>query len=137
MQFRTSVKRQLSSSVFATLVLSSSVLLAVPCFGQDQATPATAPDNSAQNKHQTSTAEQQSSATSDRQLTAKIRRSLIADKSLSMDAHNVKIITMNGAVTLKGPVKSDEEKQEIAAKAAEIAGGPDKITNQLTVKGQS
>ncbi len=66
-------------------------------------------------------------------LTKKIRQAIIADKSLSMYAHNVKIIAQNGSVTLKGPVKSDEEKQSIASKAAEIAGGPDKVTNQLTV----
>jgi hyperosmotically inducible periplasmic protein len=59
-------------------------------------------DNSAHNKQQQVTADQQSSTTTDRQLTAKIRKSLIADKALSMYAHNVKIITQNGSVTLKG-----------------------------------
>ena len=113
-------------------VLSGALLLAVPSFAQSQATQ---PDNSAQNKQQQTTAEQQSGSASDRHLTAQIRKSLMADKSLSTYAHNIKIITMNGAVTLKGPVKSDDEKQQIAAKAAEIAGGPEKIDNQLTVKG--
>jgi len=122
------------SPVFASIMLSGSLLYAMPSFAQSQANP---PDNSAQNKQQTTTADQQSSSASDRQLTAQIRKSLMADKSLSTYAHNIKIITSNGAVTLKGPVKSDEEKQQIAAKAAEVAGGPDKIDNQLTVKGQS
>ena len=80
------------------------------------------------------TAEQQSAGRSDRLLTQKIRKSIIADKSLSMYGHNVKIITRDGVVTLKGPVHTDEEKQNIGAIAAEAAGGPDKVTNQLTVK---
>ena len=70
-------------------------------------------------------------------LTAKIRKALIADKALSMYAHNVKIITQNGSVTLKGPVRSEDEKQQVASKAAEAAGGADKVDNQLTVKGHS
>jgi osmotically-inducible protein OsmY len=113
-------------------------LLAIPRFavGQDQSTPSTAtsPDNSATNKAHVTTADQQPEKTSDRLLTQKIRKSIIADKSLSMYAHNVKIITRDGAVTLKGPVHTDEEKQNIGALAAEAAGGPDKVTNQLTVK---
>jgi osmotically-inducible protein OsmY len=44
------------------------------------------------------------------------------DKSLSTYAHNVKIVSQNGVVTLKGPVRSDEEKLNVEAKAAEIAG---------------
>ncbi len=121
--------KQYISPVFASAVLSGSLLLCTPCFAQNQ------PDNSAQNKQQQTTADQQSSASSDRHLTAEIRKSLMADKSLSSYAHNIKIITVNGSVTLKGPVKSDDEKQQVAAKAAEVAGGPDKIDNQLTVKG--
>jgi osmotically-inducible protein OsmY len=67
-------------------------------------------------------------------LTKKIRQAIIADKSLSTYGHNVKIIVLNGSVTLKGPVHSEEEKQAIASKAAEVAGGPDKVTNELSVK---
>lgn len=113
-------------------------MLVIPrfAFGQDQSTPSTATsqDNSANNKSHMTTADQQSESTSDRLLTQKIRKSIIADKSLSMYGHNVKIITKGGAVTLKGPVHSDEEKQNIGALAAQAAGGPDKVTNQLTVK---
>jgi osmotically-inducible protein OsmY len=58
----------------------------------------------------------------------------VEDKGLSTYAHNVKIITVNGQVTLKGPVKSEEEKQTIASKAAEVAGSPDKVNNQLSIK---
>lgn len=93
----------------------------------------TAPDNSAQNKNQNLTAENQSNAKADRETTANIRKAILADKDLSTYAHNVKVITVNGAVTLKGPVKSEEEKQKIAADAANVVSA-DKITNNLTVK---
>ncbi len=93
----------------------------------------TAPDNSNQNKNQAPTADNQSNAQSDRMTTAKIRKAITADKTLSTYAHNVKIITLNGAVTLKGPVKSDEEKQKVASMAANIVSA-NKITDELTVK---
>jgi hyperosmotically inducible protein len=93
----------------------------------------TAPDNSNQNKNQTPTADNQSNAQSDRMTTAKIRKAITADKTLSTYAHNVKIITLNGAVTLKGPVKSDEEKQKVASMAANIVSA-NKVTDELTVK---
>jgi len=93
----------------------------------------TAPDDSAHNKGQTSTADTQTNAKADREMTAKVRRAIIADKGLSMYAHNVKIITLNGAVTLKGPVKSEEEKQKVASDAASVTSA-DAVTNKLTVK---
>lgn len=79
------------------------------------------------------TADQQTNTDGDRALTAQIRKSIIADKTLSMYAHNVKIITINGMVTLKGPVKSDAEKQTVADLATKAAGA-DKVTNSITVK---
>jgi osmotically-inducible protein OsmY len=54
------------------------------------------------------------------------------DKSLSTYAHNIKIITRDGKVTLKGPVRSEDEKAAIEAKAATVAGA-DNVTDQLTV----
>jgi hyperosmotically inducible periplasmic protein len=118
------------------LVLAVVLCSAVAVFGQDQSTPApsTTPDNTAKNKHHKVTADQQTNAAGDRDLTAQIRRSIIADKSLSLYAHNVKIITINGMVTLKGPVKSDAEKQTVADLAAKAAGGQEKVTNNITVK---
>jgi len=68
----------------------------------------------------------------DRELTQKIRKAVVADKSLSTTAHNVKIISQDGTVTLKGNVKSDEEKKAIEDKATEIAGAG-KVTSELTV----
>lgn len=102
-------------------------LLTIPCIAQTQ------PDNTAQNKDHAVTADSQSRATSDRAITHNVRKAIMADKSLSSYAHNVKVITVNGAVTLKGPVHSEEEKQKIQADAASVVS-PDAITNQLTVK---
>jgi len=65
-------------------------------------------------------------------LSAAIRQPVVGDKFLSSYAHNVKIVTMDGQVTLKGPVRSEQEKTTIAAKATEIAGAG-KVTNEMTV----
>jgi len=81
------------------------------------------------------TAGEQSNAKTDVELTREIRRAVVKDHSLSMLAHNVKIVTANGSVTLRGPVKTEEEKTTIASKAQQIAGA-DKVDNQLEVKGQ-
>ena len=54
------------------------------------------------------------------------------DKSLSTYAHNIKIVTMDGKVTLKGPVRSDDEKSAINAKAVAVAGA-DNVTNNLEI----
>ena len=120
----------LASAAFAAALLGPGMWMA---HGQTD-TPAVSPDNSGTNKAHTNTADQQSEASSDRMLTKKIRQALIADKSLSTYGHNVKIITKDGSVTLKGPVHSEEEKQTIATKTESIVGSPDKVTNQLTVK---
>ena len=78
------------------------------------------------------TADQQKENAADRTLTQKVRQSLMSDKSLSTYAHNVKIVSQGGEVTLKGPVRSDEEKQIIEAKAAEVAG-TGHVRNELTI----
>jgi osmotically-inducible protein OsmY len=93
----------------------------------------TAPDNSASNKNQSGSADNQSNAKEDRLTTANIRKAIIADKDLSTYAHNIKIITINGSVTLNGPVKSEDEKQKVASDAADVVSA-DRITNNLTVK---
>jgi len=56
----------------------------------------------------------------------------VEDTALSSKAHNVKVIAQNGTITLKGPVASDQEKQAVEAKAAQVAG-PDKVTSELQV----
>lgn len=82
------------------------------------------------------TADQQQNSRSDRDITQQIRQSIVDDEALSSYAHNVKVITQHGQVTLKGPVRSDEEKQAIEAKATAIAG-EGKVNNELTVKPKS
>jgi hyperosmotically inducible protein len=117
--------------------LAASTALAVLCsvpLAVAQASPQSAPDNSQQNQNHAKTADSQPNTAADRATTAKVRKAIVEDKGLSTYAHNVKIITMNGQVTLKGPVKSEEEKQTIASKAAEVAGSPDKVNNQLSIK---
>lgn len=91
------------------------------------------PDNSKQNTHHRRTADNQTNAHADRLTAAKIRKAIIADKSLSMYAHNVKVLVVDSKVTLKGPVHSDEEKEKIATDAATVVSA-DAITNNLTVK---
>jgi osmotically-inducible protein OsmY len=91
------------------------------------------PDNTKVNKGETPTADQAKNSTSDRENMQKIRQSVMDDKSLSTYAHNVKIISKGGKVTLKGPVRSEEEKRTIEAKAEEVAGKGN-VVNQLTVK---
>ena len=103
-----------------------------------QGTPAE-PDNTKKNlptnHHDANRADQQSNSSDDVVLTRKIRQSLTQDKSLSTYAHNVKIITRNGVVELKGPVRSQSEKDAVEAKATEIAGAS-RVKNELTVKAE-
>lgn len=100
--------------------------------------PAQDPDNTKTNQRDRSknepTADQQKENNSDRELARKIRQSVVSDKSLSTDAHNVKIIAQDGDVTLKGPVRSEEEKRTLESKAAEVAGGPDHVKSEIEVK---
>jgi hyperosmotically inducible protein len=99
---------------------------------------ATQPDNTKTNQRDRDpnqpTADRQKNDRSDRLLTKNIRRSIMADKSLSTYAHNLKIISQNGTVTVKGPVNSDDEKRAVIAKAVAVAGSADKVTDQISVK---
>jgi len=79
------------------------------------------------------TADQGKNNANDREIMQKIRKAVMDDKSLSTYAHNVKIVSQDGKVTLKGPVRSAEEKQTIEQKATEVAGAGN-VTNELTVK---
>jgi hyperosmotically inducible periplasmic protein len=78
------------------------------------------------------TADQQKENVSDREITQQIRRALVQDKGLSSYAHNVKVIAQGGQVVLKGPVRSEEEKRTVEAKATEVAGAGH-VTNQMSV----
>ena len=108
----------------------SGVLFALPLSAQ---TPADNTKVNTRDKAKTAvTADQQKDNPGDRDLTQKIRQSIMQDKSLSTYAHNVKIIAIAGEVTLKGPVRSDDEKKTVEAKAVEIAG-KDKVKNLLSI----
>lgn len=119
-------------SIRKTLTASAAlaaVCLLVPVFATAQA----APDNTKKDQEHGTTADSQSNASADRATTAKVRKAIMADKNLSTYAHNVKVITSNGQVTLKGPVKSEEEKQQIVSDASAVVSA-ENVTNQLTVK---
>lgn len=110
-----------------SVALGCCVALPLTLFGAPQE-----PDNTRANKSDRPTADQQKETKADRQLAAKIRKSVVADKSLSTYAHNVKIIVENGVVTLKGPVHSEEESRAIQAKAQQFTEASS-IHNEITV----
>ena len=124
------IKRYLWT-VVPSLLFAGSVLA-----GPIQQEQQPAPDNTKTNQGDASknakTADQQKMNPADRETTKKIRSALMDDKSLSTYAHNIKIITTDGMVTLKGPVRSEDEKSAIEAKARQIAGDSN-VTNNLTV----
>jgi osmotically-inducible protein OsmY len=95
------------------------------------------PDNSRENKRDRRadepTADQQKMNAADEALTRKIRQSIMADKSLSTYAQNIKIIAQDGKVTMKGPVRSETEKKVVMAKAIKVTGHVDKVVNQISV----
>ncbi len=78
-------------------------------------------------------ADQQGNSKSDVETTRRIRRLLTVNKDLSTYAHNVKIITNNGHVTLKGPVRSDAERQVVEDAAVQVAGASN-VTSGLEIK---
>jgi hyperosmotically inducible periplasmic protein len=116
----------LNASLALTILGFSSPLLISRAVAQSA-------DNSAQNKGQLNTADNQNNTKADRETAAQVRKAIVADKDLSTYAHNVKVLVADGTVTLKGPVKSDEEKQKVAADAASVVPA-DKVANQLTIK---
>ena len=74
----------------------------------------------------------QSESEADRKITQKIRQAIMSDGSLSTDAKNIKIITVNGVVTLRGPVSNSQEKDAIARKVNDVHGIV-KVDNQLEI----
>ncbi|HEX2524408.1 MAG TPA: BON domain-containing protein [Terriglobia bacterium] len=94
-------------------------------------------DNTARNERDRNAATQlptdQAENDADRQVSADVRKAITSDDSLSVNAQNVKIITSNGYVTLRGPVKTEREKEAIGAKAKQVAGVHG-VTNLLEVE---
>jgi len=124
-----------TSFLFGASLLMGFALFAIPKAGYS-ALPQDAADNTKTNKGDANkgatTADQQKMNPSDRAITQKIRAEIMKDKSLSTYAHNVKIITQDGKVTLKGPVRTGDEKSAIEAKANAIAGDGN-VTSQIEV----
>jgi hyperosmotically inducible periplasmic protein len=131
------MKRFLKITFQMTILVCLLTLASAFASAQDSSAQPPAPDNTKVNQRDKNkaepTADQQKENQPDREIARKIRQSIVQDKSLSTYAHNVKVIAENGTVTLKGPVRSDEEKTAVEAKAAEVAGA-DKVTSQLEVK---
>jgi len=121
---------RLKQVVHAMLITGALTALAIPAIAQ------TAADNTKVNTRDRTkgavTADQQKETAADREITKKIRQSLVSDKSLSTYAHNVKVVAQGGHVTLKGPVRSEDEKKVIEAKATEVAGAG-KVTNEISI----
>jgi hyperosmotically inducible protein len=93
-----------------------------------------AADNTERNRNDTDpTALNQGQGESDIRITAEIRRAIMEDTGMSINAQNCKVITQNGVVTLRGPVASQAEKDAIGAKA-EVVAGVTRVDNQLEVK---
>ena len=121
-------------TMLCSLVIAVLAIGSLPAaMAQSDSSQQTAPDNTKTNKRDRAkdqpTADQQKENTSDRELTKKIRSALMQDKSLSTDAHNVKIITQNGEVTLKGAVRTQDEKDTIEEKVTWI---PDRDTSRIS-----
>jgi len=106
---------------------------AAPATVLENVTPA---DNSKQNErdfdHPTLTPGDQRDNDVDRGITQKIRQDVVKMDSLSTNAKNVKIITIDSVVTLRGPVDSEQEWTDIGAIAAVIAGVK-RVDNQLEI----
>jgi hyperosmotically inducible periplasmic protein len=121
--------RRAAVAALALLLGTYSIAAASPRSGQQ-------PDNTKTNQSDANkdaaTAQGQTNSVSDLATTKQIRATIMKDKGLSTYAHNVKIITQDGKVTLKGPVRSQEEQVSLEAKAMSIAGAAN-VTSELTI----
>jgi hyperosmotically inducible protein len=106
--------------------IAAFLLLGAPVLAQTAPASSVAPDNTKSNRVNPSdhdaTADKQRNDATDVDLAQRIRKSIMADSSLSTYGHNVKIVAVNGTVTLNGVVRTAEEKAQISKKATAIAG---------------
>jgi hyperosmotically inducible periplasmic protein len=123
-------------TLFGMSMLIAAGLFAAPKPASSYALQREQSDNTKMNKNDANkdatTADQQKMNPSDRAITQKIRAEIMKDKSLSTYAHNVKIIAQDGKVTLKGPVRTQEEKAAVEGKAITIAGDGN-VTSQIEI----
>jgi len=89
--------------------------------------------NKADQKNAQPTAQNQSNEKADRELAAAVRKAIVRDKSLSTNAHNVKVVAKDGTVTLRGPVRSDDEKTKVSQLTRQVEGVSN-VDDQLLVK---
>ena len=125
---------RMKTSLSKLRILGTAVILCgsfAPSWAASQDS-APAPDNTRVNRDAGVTADQQKEDKNDRELARQIRKALMADKSLSTYAHNVKIIASNGTVTLRGPVRSEDEKAVVETKARGVTGVGE-VKNEITV----
>ena len=122
------------------LAMSCLALCAVACSKPDSSTTSTTNANNPTNTGVNERDRDGSAVTpldqgggKDRDITAEIRRNVMADGALGYDAKNAKIVTEGGKVTLRGPVKSAAERTSIEAKA-KAAAGVVAVDNQLEIK---
>ena len=113
------------------LTLLSTVAIAATAWAEDPNADNTG-KNTRDRDDQSQTATDQSNNPADIKISADIRKKVVGDGSLSMMAKNVKIITVHGAVTLRGPVENDKEKAAIESHAK--SSGAKKISNELEIK---
>jgi hyperosmotically inducible periplasmic protein len=122
------------------IVLAMSLILCgAYSFALSQDSSTFSPDNSGLNVRDRSsgavTADSQPNSKDDLELTARIRRAIMSDRSLSTMAQNIKVISANGQVTLRGPVRSDQERTAIASDVHRVVG-VNNVDNRLEVVSQ-
>jgi len=133
MYYGTGTRRAVTGAV---LVLAAALALPAAATERGAADATPRADDTGRNVRdrdgKTLTPQKQSNDKSDVEVTRRVRQAIVKDGTLSTDAHNVKIITQNGIVTLRGPVDTAEERAAIAAKARRVAGVK-KVDDQLEV----
>jgi osmotically-inducible protein OsmY len=126
----------MNKSAAAGLLALPALMIAISVNAQTASADAVAPDNTKSNKVDSSNrdavADKQKNNSTDIDLAKRIRQSVIADKSLSTYGHNVKIVAVNGTVTLNGVVNTAEEKMRIGKTATSIAGAG-RVVDELKV----
>lgn len=110
-------------------VLACSVLIGVPTASAQLPAPDNTKTNARDRNAAQKTAGDQSNTRSDLETTREIRKAIVADKDLSTYAHNIKIVTVSGKVTLKGPVHTEAERTAVAAKAADVVGAANVVNH--------
>ena len=119
-----------------TLACLSALSLAAFAADNEKAKPDNTDTNERDRSGETKTSGDQSNSSADLKITQSIRRALMKDRELSTTAKNIKVITANGQVTLRGPVKTAQEKARVDQIAKSAAGGA-QIDDQLAVKGSN